>query len=231
MFNLGEVEERDIIPIPMGQASDSGIGVDGWILKEIKIYDPTEKAGYSIGFVFQYIGNRTDSNGVPHKGAKFEHREFDPSHTTSLQMNDEDKKKSFDALQSRLKHILGRFISEENVKKVVAPNFEQLIKFIASPNALIKAAQNVQCTLKLIYDKKGYIKFPPYPNFISTEKYPKSFKYDPRYDRLVKEAPEPSAASSYKSKESNNDFGFTDDMDKSAPVDTVIDNDDDNPFA
>ena len=54
-----------------------------------------------------------------------------------------------------------------------------------------KYTDNIECTLKLVYNGK-YASFPLYPAFISTEDFPKSFTYDPTYDKLVKQGAQPS---------------------------------------
>lgn len=191
MFDLGSVEERNVIPIPMGHPSDSGIGVSGWFMKEVKAHNPTDKAGWSVEFAFEYRGERT-TNGVPHKGAKFSHREFDPMFQVEdpNALTDKDKTR-IEGVQRRIKHILGRFIEAEKIDKIKTPTFEALVKLLV--DRLPQYIANVECTLKLVYNGK-YAAFPLYPDFISTEFSPKMFKYDPQYDKLDRQEPRPSAA-------------------------------------
>lgn len=230
MFDLSKVEERDIIPIPMGQPSDDGIGVSDWVLDEVKVYDPTDKAGSSIGFIFKYVGDRKNAQGISHKGAKFEHREFDPTFNTNPNITDEQKQKSFDGVQSRIKHILGRFISEENVAKVgKAENFKALIDKIAA--GLPKAAANVNCTLKLVY-YKSYVRFPLYRAFISTDSYPKSFKYNPDYDKLVAQGATPSPQQELGLNDSDDDpFGSEEEVKVESQQEIKAEVEEEDPFA
>lgn len=229
MFDLSTVQENENIPIPMG--TPENIGVSDFYITDIKVIDPTEKAGYSLNVEFEYRGDRKSPNGVPHKGAKVSFREFDP--TFSSMQTEEQKKKSIEGSQQRVKHLLGRFLSDEQIAKVKGENFKDFITVIAQ--GLPNKAKGVNCTLKLIYNR-AYVSFPRYGAFISTEFSPKEFKYDGgKYDHLTPQGGSNGSTdtSSSSSSDFTSDFTAVEEVksDIAPQNDAPAPSEDDDPFA
>lgn len=157
-FGTDNVEDKSIIvPAPR---------IEGCILSKVGRGDYNGKSTLDITF--------KDSTG-----ATLTHREFDPSEKWEGD-SDEKHQQKIQWCMSRVKHILGRFVSEAEATIASQPTWEA---FLAIAGKKLKAQVGKTCTLKVVYNKK-FPSFPMFPDFISTEAFPKTFKIDPDYDKF-----------------------------------------------
>jgi len=87
------------------------------------------------------------------------------------------------ASQERIIHILTAFVPESTFAGVEAPDFKSWCGMLIAK--LGTAYVGKECELKAVVNKKGYVDFPYFPNFISTEFRPLSWTSNPKYDKYV----------------------------------------------
>lgn len=143
--------------------------VSGCKLEKIGV-DKKDDGKRNLEFTFRQV----------EKNAIFKHIEFDP--TEKMPGDTEEKhQEKINWQMSRIKHIMGRFMTEE---QATIPSVGSWAEFIQQVGSRMKSAgyASFECTLKLIYNKKGYVAFPMFPAFISTPQFPRDFEVDPAYD-------------------------------------------------
>lgn len=167
-------------------------------LVDIKKYEPTAKAGCSIAFVYSYHPTK---EGKPNTsdvnfGAQTEHRIFDPEGGSAV-LSEDKMKKNIDAIQSALKHTIGCFATPEEMKEGLksASDFDTLIDNIITLFSGL-SYKDTPCKVKVTFNKNGYLTFPRYPNFVSTQLKPSEFKYDPNWDLLQRQEQAPTQSDS-----------------------------------
>lgn len=120
-------------------------------------------------------------------GATMIHKEFDPSEKLESDTQERFEQK-ISWVMSRIKHIMGRFMTEDEATIPDVATWEGFIQQVGSRfNGKYKG---VKCALKIIYKNNKFSSFPMFPDFISTETYPKTFRDDPMYDKYEIEGSE-----------------------------------------
>ena len=91
----------------------------------------------------------------------------------------------------RITHIFSAFVPKEELDKVSGDTFEEWA------NGLVKLVgdkyKGVECTLKLIVNKRNYLDFPPFPNFLSTANEVREWVSNPTYDNYEYRKDQPDA--------------------------------------
>jgi hypothetical protein len=101
-------------------------------------------------------------------------------------------KRVYDAQASRIKHIMSKFIPEDQTL-VSGTTFEMFSNNVIT--ALGNSYKGKKLRLKLVYNYKDYATFPKYANFIELQTdAPTTLKLNPKKDRIEKQTPD--AASS-----------------------------------
>lgn len=172
MFGTENVESKDYIK--PNAASPTG-RVEGCFLVKMHITD-YEKNGVKTKVLnFDFVQKST--------GATFTHKEFDNS--VRPEGRSEPKQKTIvNAVNSRMKHIMGRFMPEPETIIPSVPSWEAYIKQIGTK--MYGKFAGKECALKIIYNNSDFSAFPMFPSFISTETHYKDFEINPDYDKLVK---------------------------------------------
>lgn len=174
--------------------------ISGCILEKISI-DKDQNGKETLDFNFK----QKSTGGI------LRHREFDPSEK-QVGVTDDKHKQQITWTMGRIRHIMGRFMNEKNSN---IPNIATWSAFIREVGKRMKAANysSTECTLKVVYNNKGYSSFPMFPDFISTETYPKDFEIDPVYDKFEKPGGENSTTNTPTTEEEEEEdpFGEKDD--------------------
>lgn len=119
-------------------------------------------------------------------GAQLRDRTFEPTRQ-SWHNTDEDFNKTVRLTMTRLKHIVGRFVGPEKAGNMSGNTWESFCNNVIQ--TLGSSYRGVKCDLKVVLIKqkdKWYSALPKVPDFISTEKYPKEFTIDNKYDIFEK---------------------------------------------
>lgn len=97
-------------------------------------------------------------------------------------------KRAYDTQASRIKHIMSKFIPEDQTL-VGGSTFEMFSNAVIA--ALGKSYVGKTVRLKLVYNYKDYVTFPKYPNFIELQtSSPTQLRINPKKDRLEKQTPD-----------------------------------------
>ena len=126
---------------------------------------------------FTFIENST--------GAKLVHKEFDPTTGDTSRMENNVR-----YAKSRITHILNRYVDNSTVSKLEAQGWEEYID--KSIQLLGDSYKGVTCSLKVTLKSNKYSALPNFPPFISTEKSPRDFSTNPKYDKYEMEEESPS---------------------------------------
>jgi len=130
---------------------DAGIHSD--VTLEKVTYENVKKDGTGkMVLAFHFKGN---------KGETFRHVEW------PIESSDANADTKLTNMGKRIKHILTKFVPEENVVIANVETFEQYANAIIS----ILGASNVgkKIAIKLLYDDKGNLGFPKYVGFIAND--------------------------------------------------------------
>jgi hypothetical protein len=195
MFGTDNVKEvSPIIP---------RLRVEGCVLSTLK------RGDYQGKMTLEFTFKQTST------GSMFTHKEFDPSEKSPNDTQEKYEQK-ISWVMSRIKHIMGRFMSEEEATIPSQPTWEA---FLAEVGKRMNGKyQGKECALKLVYNSKDFTSFPMFPPFISTEAYPKEFEANPQYDRFEKQGSEGTTDSPEMNGQSNaSSSSFFDDDDEPAP--------------
>lgn len=196
MFGTENVKENSLLVPEVG-------GVENCQLTSMKLSkDKNQKT--CLDFTFKNMST----------GGVFTHKEFDPTDQGSLDAETHQKRIGW--VMGRIKHIMGRYLPEA---ETIIPNVASWDAFVKVVGGKMKGRyQGITCSLKVVYNKSNFPSFPLFPDFISTEAFPKIFTFDPDYDRLIKTGGSDSATSNPSGKTEKVEDYFDEDDD--IPVET-----------
>ncbi len=162
MFDNSTVEEKSSI-VPAIEVKDCRL---------VKIEAAVTKTGEkSINFTFQEMGEG--------KGGVVTDRIFEPIDKTATPPYENY---SFETERNktlgRLKHIMGRYMSPEQVNAVKGATWDDYTKNVI--NAFPAGYKEIPCSLSVVYiwnkkENKDFVGLRLYPPFVSTAAYPKEF--------------------------------------------------------
>lgn len=161
-------------------------------LTEIKKSDVNGKP--ALDFVFVY--NNTNNQNDPSNGAKFTHREWDPTiDPPRVTRTEKEREDEYTVVMSRILHICSRYVDENTIRGVQAETWENYCDVIAQ--SMVKYLKDergnfIPAEVKAVYNKKNWVAFPRYPDFISTAFKPAKFTWNPTYDKNEKTEVAPS---------------------------------------
>ncbi len=118
-----------------------------------------------------------------HTGSTLRHVEWKPEKRETD--TDEQFEKSVKLTVSRVKHIAGRFMSEDDANTIQGADWDGYVdSFITKMTSVNYKTVPValKVTLRKGSDDKWYSSLPKVPSFISSEKYPKEFTTNPDWD-------------------------------------------------
>jgi hypothetical protein len=100
---------------------------------------------------------------------------------------------SYSSQASRVKHIMTKFLSEQDAIIPPVPSFEMFANQVIS--RLKGKTEGVVLRLKIVLNNKDYSTFPKYPNFVEVQTdAPTSLKFT-KYDRTIPKTPDNASAS------------------------------------
>lgn len=128
-------------------------------------------------------------------GSTLRHVEWKPEKREAD--TEEQYKKSVSLTMSRVKHIAGRYMSEEAANSIEGNSWSEYVdSFISKMGAA--SYKTVPVDLKVVLrkgtDNKYYSSLPKVPPFVSSEKFPKEFSTNPEYDMYEIPSNSPDAA-------------------------------------
>jgi hypothetical protein len=187
-YNLSDPELESRVPFPVRER------VEDCYLKEVRKHPANQdgKFGVSVEFEFHYLPSEKSTPGY---GAILKHREFDPEGSNNIEMDESRLTKSIKLSMTRIKHILGCYISNDKLDKINVNSFEELVDLIVSSSTL-KNSKNIKTALKVTYNSKNISSLPKVPDFISTDMKPRVFSSDPTWDKYEKTSSSPNVYNS-----------------------------------
>lgn len=203
-FNILDEKYDSVIPFPTGTAENPGVRFN--FLTGVRVDPAPENNAYGCSLAFEFVHKpfQLDANGNvirneqghpvfdsqnPSFGAKFTGKIFD--YTANNETSEERVEKAHRMFMSNIKHVVGAFMTQEEMQTAFATEATGVEEFMHNIVAAFKTGMDkysrIGSELKVVYNKKNYLKFPAVPPFISTSIKPKEFTTDPRYDFYEKQ--------------------------------------------
>ncbi len=113
--------------------------------------------------------------------------------------------KSYMSQQKRIKHIMTKFMAEDEAIIPASNSFAQFATLVAQVvNPHLDSTKKLRAIF--VYDNKGYLKFPSFVPFLETQgSEPTGLKINPRYHKITPPAPTGASAAVGNSKPSDED--------------------------
>lgn len=140
-----------------------------------------------LGFDF---GKGKEDNVVENRADFMFQQESGATVKISIFEGDEDWQ--IDNINRTVKHVCTKLVSEEAYKeKIESKPANSFGGFITKIKNLLKDEDfsDRVFTMKFVYNKKGYVTVPNFPNFITTPDKEDTLSTNPKYDKYVLETP------------------------------------------